>query len=398
MNNGWGNYCASIDLHFADPKLPVKLEQKIFDSASTWRTRFSSLGGAAPKLVFAFGGRRQLETPQLFTELSRLYPGARLVIASTSGEISGTEISEDCIVATALAFEKTQIRTVAADVQSAAESYAVGRSLAERLTGPDLVHVFAVSDGQRVNGTELARGFNEHLPTGVSLTGGLAGDGVRFERTVVGLDELPHVGRIVAVGFYGKELRIGFGSAGGWAPFGPERVVTQSQGNTLKELDGQSALLLYRNYLGDCAAELPGSALRFPLCITPAEGGPQVVRTILSIDDAAGTMVFAGDIPLGARVRFMRASYEDLIDGAARAAEDSRLAPGSDLAICVSCVGRRIVLGQRTEEETEIVRDTLGTAATCTGFYSYGELAPSGGLGACQLHNQTMTITTLREA
>jgi hypothetical protein len=375
----------------------MKLEQKIFDSAAAWRTRFSNLAGAVPQLVFVFGGRPLLENPGIYSDLRRLYPTASLVIASTSGEISGTEVSEDCLVATAVAFDKTQVRALATDVHAAAESYEVGRDLAGRLAGADLVHVFVVSDGQRVNGTELARGFNEKLPPGVSLTGGLAGDGVRFEKTVVGLDELPRVGRVVAVGFYGKDLRVGFGSSGGWVPFGPERVVTQAQGNTLRELDGQSALLLYRDYLGDCAAELPGSALRFPLCLTPAQGGPQVVRTILSVDDAAGTMVFAGDIPLGSRVRFMRASYEDLIDGAAHAAEESRLAPAPDLAICVSCVGRRIVLGQRTEEETEIVQETLGGSPLLAGFYSYGELAPSGGGSACQLHNQTMTITTLRE-
>jgi hypothetical protein len=375
----------------------MKLEQKLLDSTSTWQTRFTNLEGAMPQLVFIFGGRRVLENPEIYSDLRGLYPQARLVMASSSGEISGTEVSEDCLVATAVAFDKTQILALATDVQAAPESYDVGRELARRLIGPELVHVFVVSDGQRVNGTELARGFNENLPPGVSLTGGLAGDGVRFEKTVVGLDDLPRVGRVVAVGFYGRHLRVGFGSAGGWAPFGPERVVTQSQGNTLRELDGQSALLLYRSYLGDCAAELPGSALRFPLCITPAQGGPQVVRTILSVDDAAGTMIFAGDIPLGARVRFMRASYEDLIDGAARAAEESRLQPAADLAICVSCVGRRIVLGQRTEEETEIVHETLGGAPVLAGFYSYGELAPSGGGSACQLHNQTMTITTLKE-
>jgi hypothetical protein len=375
----------------------VKLEQKIFDSSSVWRTRFSQLEGAAPQLALIFGGRRLLESPHVIPQIKALYPAACLVIASTSGEISGTEVSEDCVVVTAVAFEKTQIRTVATDVRGASESYAVGKELAGRLAGPDLVHVFAVSDGSLVNGTELARGFNESLPSGVSLTGGLAGDGMRFEKTVVGLDELPRVGRVVAVGFYGRHLHVGYGSAGGWAPFGPQRVVTKAQGNTLCELDGQSALALYKTYLGECAAELPGSALRFPLCITPAEGGPQVVRTILSVDDASGTMVFAGDMPLGAHVRFMRASYEDLIDGAAHAAEDSQIGPGADLAICISCVGRRIVLGQRTEEETEIVRDTLRGAPLLAGFYSYGELAPSGGGSACQLHNQTMTITTLRE-
>jgi len=375
----------------------MKLEQKILDASNSWRTRFTNLQGAAPQLVFVFGGRRLLEDPKIVGELIRSYGGANLVIASTAGQISGTEVSEDCVVATAMALEKTRIRTVATEIAGAAESFSVGRELAGRLAGPDLAHVFVVSDGSLVNGTELARGFNECLPSGVSVTGGLAGDGVRFEKTVVGLDEPPRVGRVVAVGFYGRQLCVGFGCAGGWAPFGPERVVTRSHGNTLSELDGQSALALYKTYLGECAADLPSSALRFPLCITPAGGGPQVVRTILSVDDAAGTMVFAGDMPLGARARFMRASYEDLIDGAAHAADHAQIAAGAELAICISCVGRRIVLGQRTEEETEVVQATLTGTPLLAGFYSYGELAPSGGGSACQLHNQTMTITTLRE-
>jgi hypothetical protein len=173
--------------------------------------------------------------------------------------------------------------------------------------------------------------------------------------------------------------------------------VTRAEHNTLFELDGQSALQLYKKYLGDQAAQLPGSALRFPLCVTPAGSEHTVVRTILSIDEKAEGMVFAGDIPLGARVRFMRASYEDLIDGAAKAAEEARGPAPAELALCVSCVGRRIVLGQRTEEETESVRAVVGEQPVLAGFYSYGELAPAGNSVACQLHNQTMTITTLRE-
>jgi hypothetical protein len=93
----------------------------------------------------------------------------------------------------------------------------------------------------------------------------------------------------------------------------------------------------------------------------------------------------------------MRASYEDLVDGAAHAAEETLDPAAPALALCVSCVGRRIVLGQRIEEETEIVRETLGAIPTLAGFYSYGELSPSSGSSACQLHNQTMTITTMAE-
>lgn len=375
----------------------MKIEQRAYDSAAGWKAVSGDMSGRPAHLVFVFGDRHQLEQGAGLAELRQLYPEARIVAASTSGEIAGTEVTEGRIVATAVAFDKTRAQCVATSIADAGESYGAGRELARQLDGAGLAHVFVVSDGQRVNGTELARGFNENLPRGANLSGGLAGDGTRFERTVVGLDETPTFGRIVAVGFYGDSLRVGVGSAGGWDAFGPARIVTRAERNTLYELDGQSALRLYKKYLGDQANQLPGSALRFPLSLTPPGSEHAVVRTILSIDEKAEGMTFAGDIPLGARVRFMRASYEDLIDGAGKAAEQTRGAGRPEMALCVSCVGRRIFLGQRTEEETESVRAVVGPEAVVAGFYSYGELAPADGSVACQLHNQTMTITTLRE-
>jgi hypothetical protein len=377
----------------------MKIEQRVFDAASGWKIVVGDASGAAVQLVFAFGDRFLLETNEWLAELRRLYPAAHILAASTSGEITGTEVSEGRVVATAVAFEHTRVKCASVTVGHMSESYAAGRDLARMLDGDELVHVFVVSDGQLVNGTDLARGFNDHLPPGAQLSGGLAGDGTRFERTVVGLDEPPVPGRIVAAALYGSALRVGFGSAGGWEAFGPARVVTRAEHNTLYELDDQSALQLYKRYLGDQAAQLPGSALRFPLCVTPAGSDHTVVRTILSIDERAQGMIFAGDVPVGARVRFMRASYEDLIDGAAQAAtqcQDHEVA-AAELVICVSCVGRRIVLGQRTEEETESVRAVVGPGPVLAGFYSYGELSPAGRSVACQLHNQTMTITAWRE-
>jgi hypothetical protein len=375
----------------------MKVAQQIFDPSSGWRPIGAPIPGDVAQLVLAFGGRHLLEKEGAFLELKAAYPRAHVVIASTAGEIAGTEVSEDQIVATAISFTRTRIACAVADVTDASQSFEAGRTLALKLIGPDLVNIFVVSDGQRVNGTELTRGFNESLGQGVILTGGMAGDGTRFEKTVVGLDENARPGRIVAIGFYGRNLDVRYGSAGGWAPFGPSRTVTRSEGNTLFELDGRSALELYKTYLGDQASRLPGSALRFPLSITPAGSESSVVRTILSIDEKNRSMVFAGDIPNGSAARFMRASYEDLVDGAAHAAEETLQGEAPDLVLCVSCVGRRIVLGLRTEEETEIVRDTLGTHPALAGFYSYGELSPSADSSACQLHNQTMTITTMRE-
>lgn len=375
----------------------MKIEQRIFSPNTGWEKRSGGLDGRAPQIVLVFGGRHLLENPRSLDEVRSAYPGAQVIAASTSGEITDTEVTEDQLTSIAVAFEKSRVVCEATMVKSAAESYSAGRLLAGKLVDPELVHVFVVSDGALVNGTELALGFNEVLPPSVALTGGLAGDGARFEKTLVGLDEQPIAGRVVAIGFYGRHLKTSFGSSGGWEPFGPERMVTRASGNVLFELDNRSALELYKTYLGPHAAQLPGSALRFPLCVTPPGVSNPVVRTILSIDDTAQSMTFAGDVPMGSRVRFMRASYEDLINGAERAAEQTRTLSAPQLAVCVSCVGRRIVLGQRVEEETEMVRETLGPGAVLSGFYSYGELAPAGSATACQLHNQTMTITAWRE-
>lgn len=375
----------------------MKVDQLTFNPRGGWKTHRTALAGNAPQFVLAFGGRHLLEDAACFRQLRARYPQARLIVSSTSGEITGTEITEDQLTVTAVALEKTRIGCATLPIQNSRESHALGCELARMLSDPELVHIFIVADGQLTNGTELARGLNENLPAGVVLSGGLAGDGARFQKTVVGLDEPPVSGRVVALGFYGRHFKSSCGSGGGWASFGPERAVTRAEGNRLYELDGRSALALYKQYLGDQAAELPGSALRFPLSISPVDGGSDVVRTILSIDEATQSMTFAGDIPTGAKVHFMRASYEDLLDGAAHASEQAR-GHLAELIVCVSCVGRRIVLGQRTEEETEIVRDILGAKAVLTGFYSYGELAPASHGNICQLHNQTMTVTAFSEA
>jgi hypothetical protein len=337
-----------------------------------------------------------LENPARYQEVRARYPDAHLLLSSTAGEITGTDVTEDHLSVTAVVLEKSSLACAALTITDPAESEALGAELARRLNGPELVHVLVISDGALTNGAELARGLNQNLPAGVLVTGGLAGDGARFQKTLVGLDELPVSGRVVALAFYGQHFKSSFGSRGGWSPFGPERLVTRAEGNRLFELDGQSALALYKNYLGEQAAGLPGTALRFPLSLAAADGSPSVVRTILSIDDGAQSMTFAGDIPAGARVRFMHASYEDLLDGATEAAEQAR-GRNHELILCISCVGRRIVLGQRIEEEVELVRDCLGAGTIITGFYSYGELAPNSRTAGCQLHNQTMTITALAE-
>jgi hypothetical protein len=281
-----------------------------------------------------------------------------------------------------------------------ATSFDTGRRVADLLDAPDLAHVFVLSDGLQVNGSELVRGMSAALPSNVIVTGGLSGDGGRFERTLVLVNGEPRDGAVTAVGLYGSRIRIGHGSVGGWDPFGADRLITKSEGNVVYELDGEPALSLYKRYLGDYAADLPNSGLLFPLSLVAEGGGEGVVRTILGVDEEAGSLTFAGDVPQGAWGRLMKANFTRLIDGATQAAAGTTatLNDGDpDVAILISCVGRKLILKQRVEEEVESVRDVLGPRPVMTGFYSYGEISPYAATARCELLNQTMTVTTWKE-
>jgi hypothetical protein len=375
----------------------IKTEQRMLSRVSGWRTCVNTLAGELPQLVLVFGPRPMIEDLALLTRVREAYPRSRLVVASGAGEFSGPDVSDDQLIVTAIAFEHSTVRAVVRTVGDRGASHRVGREIAHELFAPDLVHVFVLCDGLRVNGSRLAEGLSEVLPAHVSVTGGLAGDGTAFQQTLVGLDANVGPDRVVAVGFCGSHLRVGHGCSGGWVPYGEARVVTRCEDNMLLELDGQPALQLYREHLGAAAATLPGSALRFPLHVTPVDGGATVVRTSHSIDVETGVMEFAGDIPLGARVRFLRATPEDLIGGAVRAAQQARKSGVPELVLCVNCVARRLVLEEHAAAEMTRLHDIFSRDTPLAGFYSYGEIAPAEGATGCQFHNQTMTITALRE-
>lgn len=352
-------------------------------------------------LVLAFAASEFAAHPAPFSQLAAAFSRSVLVGCSTSGEIAGTQVHDASISVAVVRFDHTRLVRAFTSVDGAADSFDAGVRLAAQLDGEDLRAVFVLSDGLCVNGTPLVDGLTRHLPAGVSITGGLAGDGSRFARTWVLDRDQPEANRVCAVGFYGERLRVGHGCDGGWSDFGPERRITRSEGNVLYELDGEPALDLYKTYLGDRAEGLPGTALLFPLSVRRDAASPRVVRTILGIDEARQSLTFAGDVPQGSIARLMRANTDKLIGSAAQAARQAAQSlPQTDdaLIISVSCVGRRLILGERTEEEIETVLDTAPLRTAHVGFYSYGEISPSLPGGASELHNQTMTVTVFSEA
>ncbi|MEO6711527.1 MAG: FIST N-terminal domain-containing protein [Planctomycetota bacterium] len=379
----------------------MKLETLTYSATAGWSARpFPSLDSPTT-LVIAFGASSFASNPAPIRELKAAYPKSSVMGCSTSGEIFGTDLSDDTISVAIARFDSSSLATARASVTTSDDSFAAGRSLAERLVRDDLKAVLVLSDGLKVNGSELVRGLNSILPESVIVTGGLAGDGDRFNQTWVVDDDDPRSGIVSAVGLYGDRLHIGHGSKGGWDRFGPERLVTRSKGNVLYELDGKPALELYKQYLGERATGLPATGLLFPLALRADRNDSKLlVRTILGVDEATQSMTFAGDIPQGHLAQLMRANFERLIEGASQAADHTlALTSAPDavtLAIAISCVGRRLILGERTEEEIEAVLSALPKRTKQIGFYSYGEISPFA-TGRCDLHNQTMTLTTISE-
>ena len=388
----------------------MKIEQKRWTQGQGWTPALAGNIASSCQLVLAFGATAVLRQPELAATIRKDYPAAHIFGCSTAGEICGTQVSDDSLVVTAVHFEHTQFRSVQVDLKDTPDSFQAGEriaaalphSIADAATGAPqkLAHVLVLSDGLKVNGSDFVAGVMKHLPEGVALTGGLAGDGGRFGETLVFKDGTAEKETISAIGLYGDRLNVGYGSLGGWDSFGPDRLVTRSKANVLYELDGQSALGLYKQYLGEHAKGLPATGLLFPLSIRDESGEAPVVRTILSVDEEAQSLTFAGDVPEGAFAKLMKANFDRLIDGATGAAKTSARSLGTEsteLAILISCVGRKLVLKQRVEEEVEAVRDVLGAGAALTGFYSYGEISPFTPGARCELHNQTMTITALSE-
>lgn len=377
----------------------MKIQQKKFTKEQGWVQLGSIATDITFELVIVFGSKELLGQASIYETIQSDYPGADIIMNSTAGEIFDIQVNDDTISLTAIHFERTKIKTAVTKISDEKDSFKAGYRLANDFDPKGLKSVLIISDGHIVNGSDLVLGLQEFLPGGTIITGGLAGDGSRFQSTLVGLNAAPTEGRIVMVGFYGENLTVTYGSVGGWDSFGVERLITKSEGNILYEMDGTPALDIYKSYLGDYAADLPASGLLFPLSIRTADSDHSIVRTILSVNEEDKSLIFAGDMPKGAYAHLMKANLDRLIEGASSAAQDSinNSPQAPDLAILISCVGRKLVLDQRIEEEVEVVRTVYGNKTAITGFYSYGEISPSINFMKCELHNQTMTITTFTE-
>ncbi len=378
-------------------------QQILIESKSDLPSAIQSINLASADLVFAFGAVPYFSDPTLHAALRARFPAAKLLGCSTAGEIRGARVFDNTCVITAIDFEGSEVREATTTIEGMADSFAAGERLARALPLEELQGVFVVGTGVKINGSALVAGMQKVLGVTVSLSGGLAADAGAFRETWTLSNSGAASDQLVAVGLYGQRVRIGSGSFGGWEPFGPARKVTRSDGNVLYELDGERALDIYKRYLGEHARSLPGSGLLFPFeMLTKDRDRSGIIRTILGVDEQDGSLTLAGDIDPNGYLKLMQASTDRLVEGAGRAAERSAAASSKlvspTVALLVSCIGRKLVMGDRVDEEVEAVAGRFSDQSTVAGFYSNGEICAAEAHGDCRLHNQTMTVTWIGES
>lgn len=353
-------------------------------------------------LVLVFGNRILLQNDTIYEDVKSIFPDGHIVFGSTSGDIISNTVTDNTLTVTAIEFEKSSFLIKKANIiesEGIIDSHETGKQLIDQFPKENLKHVLVISEGSFINGSQLTIGMNSATNNTLLITGGLCGDDAKFEKTLTSYNENPKEGEIIAIGLYGDTIEVSFATNGGWAPFGPERIVTKSKDNILYELDGKPALDLYKTYLGEKAADLPGAALLYPLNVTFEDEDSSIVRTILNINEEDNSMILAGDIPENSKAQLMMTGMDNLVNAAESGAQQAlKLRQNSpELALVISCVGRKLVLDQRVEEEIEEVIEVVGEEATVCGFYSYGEIAPFNMEMNCQLHNQTIAITLISE-
>jgi len=364
-----------------------------------WEIEKNKLKDKLADIIFIFGDRDIIKKSDIYTKLKILYPKADIVGCSSSGNILGDSISSAQVVATAISFDKGKVEISVEDFSDTDNQYKASHRLVENLPKENLKHIFILSDGLNMNGSFLVQGANQAVNSTIPITGGLAGDGTLFKETCVIANDIASQKRMVAVGFYGDSFHISSGCYAGWEEFGIYRRITKSINNIVYEIDGQPALDLYKKYLGEYAQNLSANGLRFPFNVKKENDDYAVIRSVLSVDEENKALIFAGDVPQGSYARLMKSDIDGLIDGSEMAARRIEQTNNKTaLGLVVSCIGRRVILNQLSDEELESIGDILGDTVQLTGFYSYGELAPySDEILSCQLHNQTMTLTVIYE-
>lgn len=363
-----------------------------------WKKELDSSLDSENTLITVFGDSEFTKNEQGFKELCEKFPNAIITGCSAGGEIYEDELHDGSLSIAISKFEKTKLMVKYVKITQDKDSFNGGANLMKQFEQEGLKSLFILSDGVRINGSSLVDGFNTMLDRDISITGGMASDYGNFEKTWVIVNRKAIPDHVSAIGFYGDNIEVDYASEGGWNRYGLERLVTSCDNtNTIYTVDHKPVLQLYKDYMGEHSKKLPSSAFEFPVLVIDEEGDTKT-RAVYAANEETQSISVYSDIKEGNKMVFLKGNPYYLIEGAQKAAEHLKYTNDTPvLSLAVSCVGRRAVLKEQTEDEIEILKEVFNDNISQVGFYSHGELSPRAS-GKCGLLNQTMTLALIWES
>lgn len=373
-----------------------------FDAASGWSSSFPDIDSERT-LIVVFG---ECETQQQWKPIEELisnYPLSHIVGCSSNAVFHDGQLLRSALSVGIIQFRDSEIKTATSVIEGFDDCHEAGVRIAAQLNDADLKGVLLFSDGRTTDATAIVKGLQELLPPDVTIAGGLSGGIIADGRVAswVLIDGRIAPMSVCAVGLIGSTLEVVPATGGGWAPIGKECHTTRSHHRTLFELDGLPAADVYRECVrnsGVTTDDFP--VVNYPIAVKTEGLETQIVRDIYKIDDENKSLILASDIPENSVVRVMNCTDEEILDGVDEVVDRLRnktiLPESNALSICVSCMGRKVVMGELTSEESRILYGRLGQGISQVGFYAFGEISTMSH-GAPHVHNQTITLILIRE-
>ena len=384
--------------HSEDPHAGAAM-QEILQSCE------EQLNGRHPQAGFFFAAL-DFDHKTCIEKIHEKYPDIQLIGCTTDGEASSHRgYQEDSACLMLIASDKIEVSACVARnvsenpkmaIQQAFSSLAEERAAANK-TSP-LQFAIATPESMTTSADAVLKIIVEQMEKPIPVFGGTAADQWKFDKThqFFGREILQDS---VPLLFFAGDIKFSHSVKLGWTPIGKPSTTTKVDGHVLHEIDGDSALSYYQFFLGE---HLRPSG-EFPLAVHIGSNDPPqfCLRAPLSYDVQTGTIDFAGDIPTGATVQLTQTSRSAILDASKESVKEAlEHFPGGkpDVALFFSCAARKQVLGTRTAEECEILRDVLGESTPFIGFYAYGEIGPLVSDGQSQFHNESFVTLLIGES
>jgi hypothetical protein len=369
----------------------MQVFQAIYNDNKHWAPALSE-GPDNVHLVFCTGDIELFE--QQKPAIRQQFPQAEIVGCSTVASINDDFIVEHSLVISTLSFEHGMVNTIGCDqISDFLEQFPFWLKKLDSLRAIILL----TTDASRHNGSWMQE-VADQLPVDVLLAGAVASNHEPELGALFYHKQLDESG-VIAIALCGDGLTIEMGALGGWDSIGQEFEVTKTKGNVLYELNEKPALPVYRDALAEKGHDLFTDTIKFPLCVRPENNAFGYIRAITNIDTDNGSIEFGGPMIENTYARICKTNPNQLLDGAAGASTQlvQKMKQLPEFVLVFSSVRRQQILGDKINQEVDIIREDVGEQATIAGFYTFGAIAPLFESRDYVLQNQTISVLAIHE-